>query len=252
MKLLLILCLVFFALTTFANQESFYPADFESQIKGGTLKEMPLRKYLLDLVSKDHHALGYDKARQVLFGKLYLEQNGQGYFLRDTYCHKEFTGPNIGPMKIPDHNLINVEHTWPQSKYGARDDKYKVCDLHHLFIADNVGNKSRANNPLGDVVGGTYAAADCQISKVGKSATAPLVFEPPQEHKGNAARAMFYFAVRYKLAIDPAQEATLRRWNKDDPVDPKEKENNDIIEEFQGNRNPFIDYPELIDLISDL
>ena len=46
-------------------------------------------------------------------------------------------------------------------------------------------------------------------------------------------------------------EATLRRWNKLDPVDQAELERNDAIEKIQGNRNPFIDHPEYVDQISN-
>ena len=255
LKALFTLCIFIFFTNAWAKLDTFYPQDFEYQIKSGQLKNLELKKYLYDIISYPHNALGYDKARQVLFGKLYLEQGPQGYFLRDAYCHKEFSGPYIGPFKIPDHNEINVEHTWPQSKYGARDEKYKVCDLHHLFIADNTGNKARANNPFGETTKGVPAASDCPDSKVEKIPTlngkTSFIFEPPHEHKGNVARALFYFAVRYKLALDPEQEKTMRLWNKLDPIDDKERENNDIIEEFQGNRNPFIDFPELSDAIAD-
>lgn len=255
MKRLISLCLFVLMNSAWAKLETFYPQDFAYQIQSGKLKDLALKNSLLAIISYPHHALGYDKARQILFGKLYLEQDARGYFLRDTYCHKEFRGPHIGPFLIPDHNEINVEHTWPQSKYGARDEKYKVCDLHHLFMADNTGNKARANNPFAETTQGSSAAPDCPDSQIEKVPTLngkiSFVFEPPQEHKGNVARALFYFAIRYKLSLDPAQEKTMRLWNKLDPVDAKERENNEIIEEFQGNRNPFIDFPELSDSIAD-
>ena len=41
----------------------------------------------------------------------------------------------------------------------------------------------------------------------------------------------------------------LLKWNKLDPVDDLEKQRNNVGEEIQGNRNPFIDYPEFADKI---
>ena len=76
-------------------------------------------------------------------------------------------------------------------------------------------------------------------------------FEPPQRHKGNVARALFYFSVRYRLAISATQEAHLRAWHRKDPVDESEKNRNDLVQEIQGNRNPFIDFPHLVDSIDD-
>jgi endonuclease I len=63
------------------------------------------------------------------------------------------------------------------------------------------------------------------------------------------ARAIFYFAARYKMKVGGAEEATLRKWNHEDPVDAEEAARNDMIEDVQGNRNPFVDYPELIDQV---
>ena len=62
---------------------------------------------------------------------------------------------------------------------------------------------------------------------------------------------MFYFSVHYQLPIEASQEATLRAWDKLDPIDELERERNDKIEKIQGNRNPFVDYPNLADQVKD-
>ena len=46
------------------------------------------------------------------------------------------------------------------------------------------------------------------------------------------------------------QETFLRKWNEQDPVDDAEMARNDAIEKLQGDRNPFIDYPNLAQDIS--
>ena len=89
------------------------------------------------------------------------------------------------------------------------------------------------------------------------------VFEPNDEYKGDFARTYFYFATRYQDRIDnwggifistyphivKWQLDMLLRWNELDPVSQKEIDRNDAVQKEQGNRNPFIDYPELVDLI---
>jgi endonuclease I len=88
------------------------------------------------------------------------------------------------------------------------------------------------------------------------------VFEPRDGQKGDAARAVFYFSIRYgdgcqvkPLAVfDPAHpaasEAVLEEWNLHDPPSDHERQRNDVIEVEQGVRNPFIDHPELVDRVS--
>jgi endonuclease I len=76
-------------------------------------------------------------------------------------------------------------------------------------------------------------------------------FEPLDSHKGNVARAMLYFSVRYKKSLTDKQEKLFREWNNLDPVDLNEQIRNDRIEKIQGNRNPFIDDEKLVDQIEN-
>ena len=53
-------------------------------------------------------------------------------------------------------------------------------------------------------------------------------------------------------AIKPWMEAVLRRWHAVDPPSGTEQRMNDIVcsERFQGNRNPYIDHPDWVDLVN--
>lgn len=195
-----------------------------------------LKNELYNLV-KDHVCLGYTGARQKMFGQIDNE-NGS------VQC--VYTGRWVQTTTIPDANDMNTEHTWPKS-LGAQNDP-AASDLFHLFPTDNAANSKRANYPFGVVVTTLWEKGG---SLYGKNANGQIVFMPRPEHRGNAARAMFYFSVRYQLSIDSTQEPTLRAWHNADPVDSKESARNNSISTYQKKRNPFIDHPEYVTRIDD-
>ncbi len=204
-----------------------------------------------------HTALGYSRARSFLLGDFYLVNTGHGYGVKDVYCDRvaeadEFQRVKPAPNVVPDATVVNTEHTWPQSRFvrGFPDEMQK-SDLHHLFPTDSTVNSDRSSFDFGDVQRDSKRLK-CRGSRLGFAIKgSQLVFEPPEDHKGNVARALFYFSVRYRAPINPEQEATLRKWNRLDPVDAEERSRNERIFQLQSNRNPFVDYPELVDEIRD-
>ncbi len=205
------------------------------------------------LTTKGHTRNSYKTARKHLFGTLHLERdNGNAAYIRDVYCDEVYTNstPRIGKIgkgRIPNHEVVNCEHTWPQSKFdrGALS-RYQVGDLHHLYPSQNRANSTRGNYNFGKVDAKNSRLDYCPASKFDGN-----TYEPPTYHKGNVARAMFYFAVRYDRKINSQMEETLRQWHELDPVDEEERLRNDRIEDIQGNRNPFIDAPDLVSRITD-
>lgn len=77
------------------------------------------------------------------------------------------------------------------------------------------------------------------------------VYTPPARHRGNVARALFYFSMHYNLSISSAEETSLRRWHKEDPIDQAEITRHERIAKHQKIRNPFVDHPEIVDIIRD-
>ncbi len=204
-------------------------------------------------------SLGYDRARTFIFGKFYLTQVNGEYGVQEMYCDRIYTAADFkngiggpGPGIIPEGTVINLEHTWPQSKFSGKYSKdLQKSDLHHMFPTNSQMNSLRGNTIFGEVVNDTHKTV-CSASKYGKGEGTNLsVFEPPQHHKGHVARALFYFAIRYDMVITPAEEIILKKWNHENPVDAQEINRNIEIQKLQGNRNPFIDYPELADQIQD-
>lgn len=275
MKKLIWLTLIILPALTFSAGLDYYPEDFQKSIEQDQLRDEELKRALQKVLTEVHQkrinapdtlgcnrsekgqcysqiSLGYRGAREVLFGKLHLERDAQGYYVKDVYCNNVYRedSPNIGnlgPKKIPNQDILNCEHTWPQSKFfGGKQASVQKADLHHLFPTESKANSVRGNYEFRDVEK-TDVRSLCSASKSDSKHN----FEPPDEHKGNVARALFYFATRYGGTISRDQEQTLKRWHLLDPVDGEERERNEGIYELQNNRNPFIDFPELVEKISN-
>lgn len=162
-------------------------------------------------------------------------------------------------------DCYNREHSVPKSWLGGT----KYSDAHVVVPTDGYVNNRRSNMPFGEV-GSTSYVSNGGFSQVGTCSVAGYsgsVFEPADEYKGDFARIYFYMATRYTTECggwsgegssvfsgsfpylkDWTREMMLR-WHREDPVSEKEVNRNDAVYQLQGNRNPFIDYPELVDLI---
>uniref|UniRef100_F4CEV9 Endonuclease I n=1 Tax=Sphingobacterium sp. (strain 21) TaxID=743722 RepID=F4CEV9_SPHS2 len=143
----------------------------------------------------------------------------------------------------------NCEHVVCQSWFDAREPMRG--DLHHLFACEPRCNSFRNNHPYYDFEG--YKPIPSQMEK--EMATCGYMeddqFEP-ENNKGIVARATLYFLLRYPNAISVYKDddiVLLKRWAKEQAVTLYEKHRNREIFLLQGNRNPFIDFPELIDSI---
>ena len=249
MKTIFALFLLLLVSTAFADL-TYYPAALSTQLNAHSLKDDSLKAALFNVISAKQTTLGYDGARKIMFGQMFLRSDSNGNFISDVYCQKHFgASAGVGKNTIPDGTKINCEHTWPQSKFtNAFPNETQKSDLHHIFPADSKANSIRGNDDFADVSNdsGDLTKDSCAISKFGTSATSSHNgFEPPLTHKGNVARALFYFSVRYKISLPKSEEDVLRRWNDLDPVDQEEMDRNNAIQQVQGNRNPFIDFPGL-------
>ncbi len=235
---------------------NYYDSQTEKQFtnpKG--FRDGELKDLIKKASGRNFRGLGYKTAKKHLFGKVDLREDSTSTFVIDVYCEK-VVRRRTGPWRIPANNQMNTEHTWPQSKGSKREPARG--DLHHLFPTDSPANSARGNHPFGEVKG-EMATDSCDASMRGDivnpttgEPTRTTGFQPPKNHRGNVARAMFYVSARYGYRISDLEEYYLRKWHKEDPVDSAEIARNDAIEDSQGNRNPFIDFPQLVERISDL
>jgi len=186
----------------------------------------------------------------------------------DVYRNRTFVKYGAG------NNFYNREHTWPKS-YGFPDDgstNLPYSDCHMLMICDDGYNSSRSNNYYDNCPAGSASyPTDNYNGQVGTNFRSTLGWETWTGRRGDVARAQFYADVRY--AGDAGAEPdliltdnaglilvtgsnssvaymgllqTLIQWHNEDPVDDRERNRNDIVHSYQGNRNPFIDHPEFV------
>lgn len=240
------------------NESSFAlrsgaPANYYQAANG--LTGVALLSTLQNTVSK-HKNLGYGGARDVMFGDLDDDLNNDT--VDCVYTGKKVTGVKNSGSAYKDGNGLNTEHSWPQSLGATGAAK---ADLHHLFPTDIKTNGTRSSHPFGEVKKPTHTFPvfdlGNQESVLGVSATGKTVFEPRDQHKGDLARALFYFYTVYgfrggaDVSNFKVEEETLKKWHVLDPVDAAERKRNDGIYKVQGNRNPYIDHPEFVQAVGN-
>ena len=145
----------------------------------------------------------------------------------------------------------NCEHVVCQSWYNKAEPMRG--DLHHLFTCESNCNSYRSNIPYFDFPDFPSPEQESEREECGKREDDK--FEP-FEGKGAVARATLYFLLRYpELIGDECRELQrerfeiLKDWHKKDAPSEYEYHRNAAIYEIQGNRNPLIDYPDLVDRI---
>ncbi len=194
-------------------------------------------KRILGPMSRQSRSLSYRSAREKMFGAV-DNHGGKVCSVYSSEC--------LRTNSIPDHRVMNAEHTWPKSKGASK--KPAVSDLHHIFPANSEVNSIRSSYPFCEAQEVKWTN---NMSSLGSVRGLGTCFEPPKEHRGNIARAMFYFSVRYSQSIKDVEESFLRKWHYDDPVDQNEKDRNSEIQRLQGNSNPFIEQPGLVEVIEN-
>lgn len=143
------------------------------------------------------------------------------------------------------------EHVYPRS-LGDPNLEFEGpgADAHHLRSIDNSMNNSRSNRPFADGSGNATTLTGGN-------------FYPGDEWKGDVARMMMYMYVRYGtqcLATEVGMGSTsysnfgdmpniFLEWNAEDPVSQYEMNRNGILQNMQGNRNPFIDNPYIATIL---
>ncbi|MDT0268448.1 endonuclease [Streptomyces sp. DSM 44915] len=210
----------------------------------------PLKQALHEIISTDVTTLSYSEVWDALKdadqdpadpGSVILLYTGESR-------SADANGGNVGDW--------NREHVWAKSHGDFGTSRGPGTDVHHLRPTDVQVNSSRGNLDFDE--GGS------EVSGAPGNYRDSDSFEPADEFKGDIARMLFYMAVRWEgdegfadLELNDATNngsapyhgrlSVLLEWHEQDPVSAAEQRRNDVIfENYQHNRNPFIDHPEWV------
>ena len=246
--------LINFALSLFAQND--IPDGYYDKANG--LASGELKTALYEII-KNGTRVSYGNSTWIAFEKTDLHPDGTVWDMY-SYEKREFPGNGEAPSGM------NIEHSIAKSWWGGtKNDAYK--DLYHLNPSDSKANSARSNYPLGIVTNGSMTGS----LKIGKNSYGNeytgSCFEPLDEYKGDFARAYMYMFTCYENLtwtstnapsmlnnnkypmLKPWAAKLLLEWNELDPVSEKELKRASEIYKIQGNRNPFIDYPELAEYL---
>lgn len=201
------------------------------------LEEEALKTALKTRLGQGYNQRSYNQARDAMYATI-DNNNGQ---VECAYTGRRAT---FSTRSGANNNSFNCEHTFPQGFFSQN--LPMRSDIHHLFSTDVNANSQRGNLPFGIVSGsGTWSQGG---SKKGGG-----VFEPRNVQKGRTARAMMYFVIRYQdySGHFGPQEIILRNWHNTYPPIAAERQRNNDIFTVQNNRNPFVDYPQLEERITN-
>ena len=282
--LLFVLCSIFVlsmaakTVTPAASLPAYY-----AKIDGKSAKS--LFDAVHEVVKVGYSSLGYDG----LWGAYQhtdLRDNGK---IWDMYsdCSWTYKSDQCGSYSS-ECDCYNREHSIPKSWYGDTKSG-PGCDIFHLVPTDGKVNGMRSNYAFGEVSSASYTFDGAKLGSsksititngntiagnegTAISCSANKVFEPRDEYKGDFARGYFGAMIRWagdhqsftdgdggkifsssyaagSFGLTKYGVALLMKWHRQDPVSQKEIDRNNGIQETQGNRNPFIDYPYLAEYI---
>ncbi len=219
---------------------SYYTGSY-SYNSLSALTTSSLRTKLRTLVTTGRKTVGYDGLKTYFPHTDAFE--GSSSKLRLFYCDGTTTS------KWDSAKTWNREHMWPDSKGGSAMEG----DLHAMRPTDPNTNSTRGNSKYGNVTNGKAAYTNQTNGSLLGGHYVSGTFEPLDFSKGDCARTILYDYVvtssMSSVTVVFQDEKTLLEWCAMDPVDTYEMSRNDVAQEIQGCRNPFVDYPELAWLI---
>lgn len=248
--------------STFSDSEYYAPVITE--VNAGSDGSF-IKTAITDVISENINYLSYTQAWTVLTESDQDPENSDNIIL--IYSGKSIPkSENASGDFANFDDFWNREHVWPNS-HGFADDGDRdlppvleaFADVHHLRPADRSVNASRGNLDFDE--------SDGALTEAPANSIDDDSFEPRDEVKGDVARMMLYMDTRYEGIDDSTPNlvlvdeqtnvgeprlgklCTLLAWHEADPVSEFEQNRNNVLYEYQGNRNPYVDHPEWVDLI---
>ena len=250
--------LSFLAVCIFTNASSQIPTGYYSSAENKSAQS--LRSALHNIID-DHRAYSYTSSSTDTWDILKeadADPNNANNVLL-VYTRESVNGA----QEYASGAGWNREHVWAKSRGDFGTATGAGTDIHNLRASNINVNSTRSNYNFDDCT-----SNGCNNTFGNYYSSSTLVFEPRDEDKGDVARIIFYMDVRYEgdngeLDLEMTESllstssklplhgvrSTLLEWHAQDPVDDFERNRNNVIYDYQENRNPFIDHPELVDYL---
>lgn len=236
---------------------AYVPEGYYANINGKKCVEL---KAALNAIIAQHEELGYNSLWDYYYLTYTHPDNRQRVL--DMYSDNEYFFSSTTAVAN-----MNKEHSVPKSWWEGGQNVAPGYDLYNVIPSDANANIRKSNNPMGvvtDPKAWTNGTTKVGTGTIGSVTT--TFFEPADQYKGDFARIYFYMATCYPdlkwladkgaymsenlpLTIEDWILPTLISWSNADPVDDEEILRNENVSAIQHNRNPFVDYPELVDYI---
>jgi len=234
------------------------PEGYYSSLKGKKGAEL---KTAIHNIIKNAKVLEYgSKKGQTWWGFWSTDRDERGYFIDRYSAEKEWVKSTSQGAAGAG---MNIEHSFPKSWWGGEKvQAYK--DLYNLMPCESKINSTKSNYPMGKVVSGDKGNG---WTKVGEGTDGKKYWEPADPWKGDFARGYMYMATAYQdynwsgnQALQILQQGaypTLQKWAytlyiqwaKADKPDALEIKRNNDVAKIQGNRNPYVDFPNLMEYV---
>lgn len=241
---------------TYGVVESTQPTDYYTGLDG--LSDVALRQAIQDIIAEEGvvRAQTYNDVIEILKEADENPENSNEVWL----VYSEIGRPKLDFQTTSNSiGKWNREHTYPRSRGGfysidwddtadgrdifrnttADSLRHGNSDAHALRAADGPENSSRGNQHYGQYNGPTGTLGG---------------------FKGDVARSVLFMELRYNglQVVNGFPEgtvgelgdlATILDWHRNDPPDDFEMNRNNVVYTWQFNRNPLIDYPDLVEYI---
>ena len=227
-------------------------------IKGGAALKTALHELI-----KNHNKISYGSGEDKTWGAFYttdaVVENGKRRVLDMYSAEKRYFGSKGSAV-----SGMNIEHSVAKSWWGGNQNN-AYCDLHHLNPSDQNANSRKSNYPLGELTSVSWDNGVTFVGKANIDGSSMNAYEPCDEYKGDFARVFMYMFTCYQdltweytwmnyekstyPTLKPWAVELLLKWHKQDPVSEKEVNRNNAVYAVQGNRNPYVDYPQLADYV---
>ena len=241
--------LLIFALSLLTNVFAQIPSGYYDSAIG--LEGDALKSALHDIID-NHNEPSYDDLRDFILKESDEDPNNSNNVIL-LYTGRSQSKSSFGG----DPNDWNREHVWAKSHGDFGNNPPCGTDAHHIRPTDVSVNSDRGDKDFDNGGNQHSEATACYYTST--------TWEPRDEVKGDVARMMFYMVVRYEgdngeldlELVDYTNTSgpkfgklsTLRDWHAQDPPDAFEENRNNVVHDYQNNRNPFIDHPEWVECV---